>query len=449
MSAIIIIILVIFFGIRLSNMDKLSKNILYFYLGFWGIAIFLSALNLLKFYPVDYSTYLLLLLHLVAFVIGFAVYGISGTQRRIVNVVRLEHQINRFVDNKVFRVLLIVLTLYVLSLFVVYFQKIMLYNNLADIRSQFYDGSEIYGSQFRILNQWLLKPFSIFVTPLFAFLCFKRRDWVCLLLGVFLLVYNSLSAGRFGYVKIAIGFVFVVFCILPRLKKKSRNWIVMLLALVGVYALVMFTTVARLGSFSSASSMSETGSEIMGENAVLSITQPIKGLDYAINNGYVERVGGYQYGELTFTSFEKVINPFFRLIGAGFHISATDLAFKQEEYIDIGYSRKQNALYTSVLWYYLDFGWFGAIIFPFLFGLLIRLSVMQFYKYQTLPLVLLIGYFFQLMLFSLFDFQITSESDLLFIIMFWWWGVLPLFNLQRVPIPIVLYILFALIYTQF
>lgn len=440
----------IILAVRLSQMDHLSKSVLSFYLFIWGLAILLSALNLFHINIVSSNTYVLLFIHVVAFVLGFSIQNSKRVEIRTINHASIDYQINRLVNNKLFRVALIVITLYVISLFWVYFRQIMIYNNLADIRSEFYYGDNMYGEHYRIINQWLLKPFSIIVIPLFAYLCYNRRDKYCLLIGLFLLIYNSLSAGRFGYIKIAIGFVFIVFCLLPYLKKKASNWLVVLLVFAAVYLLVMMVTVARLQSFGSFSSMTETGREIVGENAVIAVTQPINSLDYAINainQNYVDRVGGYQYGGLTLTSLQKIVNPFLRIIDSGFVLSSSKLDFKQEEYIDIGYIRDQNALYTSSLWYYLDLGWIGVILFPFLFGLLIRTTIMRLYKYQSFPSVVMVAYLFQLMIFSLFDYYITGEHDLFFLILLWWLSSVPQVNKQRMATPLVIYLVLAFLYS--
>ena len=194
--------------------------------------------------------------------------------------------------------------------------------------------------------------------------------------------------------------------------------------------------------------MTETGKEIMGENALLSITQPVSGLDYALDHNYLKRVGGYNWGGMTLTSIQRFVNPFFRKLGMGFEVSASKLTFKQEEYIDIGYTRNQNALYTSVLWYFLDFGWLGVFLFPFLFGIGVRKVIKLLYKYQTVVLAILLGFFFQLMLFSVFDYYITGEADLLFVLLLWLTGTATSTKSQRFYIPIIIYCAFALIFTQ-
>ena len=446
---IVIVVGVLIWAFSLSKMDAFSKSIILFYLGFWGVVLFLSSLNILKFNEVHSRTYIMLLLHLLGFVAGYCLVKIPRSKAVAgIDSEYLGTQVDQLVRSKWFRILLILLTLYVLSLFTIYFQKVMTYNSLAELRSEYYDGSDMYGAGYRVLNQWLLKPFSIFATPLFAYLCFTRRDKYCWILGLFLLVYNSLSAGRFGYVKIALGFIYVIVCLIPALKKNFRNWVTIAVIFGGIFLLVMITTVARLDSFGSASSMSETGREIIGENALLSVTQPIAGLDYALDHDYLGRVGGYNWGGMTFTSVQRLVNPFFRKIGLGFNISASNLTFKQEEYIDIGYSRNQNALYTSVLWYYLDFGWIGAILLPLLFGLLIRSAIKSMYRFQSLSLALLLGFFFQLMLFSVFDYYVTGEADLLFIIMLWLLGTTAPNNKQRRVNVVVFYCAFALLFTQ-
>ena len=221
---IVILIGLLIWAVLSSKMDALSKSVIYIYIGFWGIVLFFSSLNLLHFNTIQHRTYYMLLLHLFAFVIGYILVKIPKSHALVgVKSDYLGKQVEHLVNSKWYRILLIILTLYALSLFTIYFQKIMIYNSLADLRAEYYDGSDMYGASYRVLNQWLLKPFSIFATPLFAYLCFTRRDKYCWILGLFLLVYNTLSAGRFGYVKIAIGFLYVIVCLVPSLKKNFKE----------------------------------------------------------------------------------------------------------------------------------------------------------------------------------------------------------------------------------
>ena len=84
--------------------------------------------------------------------------------------------------------------------------------NMSDIRDDYYD-SNIYGSLFSIINGPILATFNLFLIPVFSWMCFKKRNWFTLIQGLYLFGYSSLGGGRFGFVRIGVGLLFVGFCL--------------------------------------------------------------------------------------------------------------------------------------------------------------------------------------------------------------------------------------------
>ena len=109
---IVILIGLLIWAVLSSKMDALSKSVIYIYIGFWGIVLFFSSLNLLHFNTIQHRTYYMLLLHLFAFVIGYILVKIPKSHALVgVKSDYLGKQVEHLVNSKWYRILLIILTL--------------------------------------------------------------------------------------------------------------------------------------------------------------------------------------------------------------------------------------------------------------------------------------------------------------------------------------------------
>lgn len=429
-----------------SRMDFVSKRFLSFYLGFWLVSLFFCMINILNLREISSTTYIIVTIHLMSFVFGFCIVRLKKASSLVLPETNFVETIERLSSNIYFIIFTSILLVYVVSLFVKFWGIIALSNGLAELRADFFDEDmNIYGNSFKPINQWILKPFSYVGTLLFAVLCIHKRNLSCYLLGAFLIIYESLSGGRFGYVRIALIFVFVLFCVFQERNRRKLRWknaFLYLIVAFLLYELIMLVTVARVGDkdFASVKDVQKQGAELMVETVALSLTQPVISFDYALENNYLQRVGGYQLGFLTLTSLQRFVNPFLNKVGLGSEINTKKIDFKQKEYIDIGYERPQNALYTSLLWYYLDLGLIGVVIFPFIIGLIIKKIIQSLYRFKSVALLLILSVVFFYSLFSLFDFWLTSESDLLMLVLLFIAGSAP----KRRSSKIYLYLYFGI-----
>ena len=124
------------------------------------------------------------------------------------------------------------------------------------------------------------------------------------------------------------------------------------------------------------------------------------------------------------SSVEAFAYTLFNKLGIPFDKELNNLVeIKQNTPIDIGSGFSWNALYTVVLYFYLDFGIIGIIILPLLFGLLLKLLINKMYNKKSLSLLMLVYFYFQIIFFSVFDYGFTNAFDFIFVIILYYTGI--------------------------
>lgn len=415
MKQIMIFIIVFFFAfclIYMTNLDKTSRRFLVFFVGYWCIATFLSLNNIGGLCEVSSSTYSLVYIHLISFCLGFNVIRIRNSKFRIISRESIDTSINSLMNNTFFRIILIVSTIYICSLYIQFFQSIFILGSMTEARGEYYGGGgDIYGPLFFILNQFILEPLNIILLPVFAYKLYYKRDWIFWVIALYVIILASLSGGRIGYIRIAAAGLCVLYCIFDSIKSKRKLGLYAIISVVAIYLLLVVTSAARTGSLEFDKESLEIGNEVAKEHLATYSAGPIAALDYSINQDYLNRTGGYKYGRLTLTSLDRMTCMVLRRFGIH-AVDAMDsmMELKQETYISLGDVRF-NALYTAILIYYNDFGIWGVLFIPFLLGLFIRILIKRMYDYNSLPFVILVTWFFYIMIRSVMDFGFYNPSD--------------------------------------
>lgn len=410
--------------IRNYPFDITSRRVLSLYVGLWSISLFFALCEFGGLHRITTDTIFLIYLSIVSFVCGFSLSVSKRYTDKHINYYSLGEIINTFSKLRYFRIVLITLLCYVIGLFVTYIDTVILYGNLVGVRDEYFGGDEagLYGPLYDVINLWLLTPFSIIVIPIFIYKLFYSRDWVCLLSGLFLIIYFSLGGGRFGYIRILLGIVFVIYCLLYNDKKypnkRFKNKIIKVsvsVAIVFVF-LLSIVTAARSQDFEYGDNMLKQGTEEFINSTVVYMGGAIVAFDKCVSENYLDKIDGYQYGKLTMRPLVFLISPLLNKLGAGY-LESADISFKQDEGIQVSsevYSF--NALYTALFWFYLDFGMLGIIIFPFIFGLLLRWAILLMTRRFNMANLVLVSFLFLRIMHFVFDYSFVTFQDLLFFI---------------------------------
>ena len=175
------------------------------------------------------------------------------------------------------------------------------------------------------------------------------------------------------------------------------------------FTLIGAITVSRMSNYIDSNDGIDTKVEATSKAMLSYAVGPISAFDYAVNNNYLERIGGYKYGGLTLAAPELFVYIILNKCGFRYEKSLDSLVcIKQDEYINVGDESYWNALYTSLLFYYLDLGWLGIVLFPFLFGLIIRFLIKKFYCTNSVCIFIILAFVFHGILRAVTDYNFVD-----------------------------------------
>lgn len=418
------IILIASYVVFIKNkpMDRTSKLTLNCVVGIWAIALLLSIIRITGLNEVSDSTYFMTYLGVIAFVIGFCIIRINKERENTFDGKVLLDVIERITKSKFFIIFTGILCFYIYTLLVVFFEAFMAYQTSSSVRADFFSG-DLYGPVFGQINAFVLIPFSIFSTPIFAYMLLYKRNFMCVMLGLFLLGYESLGAGRFGYIRIILAIFFILYILTNSSghNKKNFNRLFIVIGLSGVLLLTL-TTKMRTTSIGYDNYMDKQSAiEKTLEHVVIYTAAPITAFDYSISHNYNDRIGGYQMGNLTMSGVKAMINLFTSRIGYNLSTKSLENLVDIKQYDPIAVSedlQNYNALYTANLYFYNDLGILGIIIFPLLFGMLLRMLIKQMYKTKSYFMVAVVSWGLYIAFFSIVDFWLISPYTILSLIVF-------------------------------
>ena len=387
---------------------------MFLFVSYWGVALTISSIGVPGLNTPSLFSLSMLLLSVVMFTLGFLLFKKRKYEFKPSSG-DLHLLFTKIHNSKFFILLVVIATVISIVLFAIMRVVLAQVGDLGEIRTMFYDGS-LFGGAIGWVMTFFLTPIHYICIPLFGYGLFFKRDWKTIIISVFLLSYVSLSGGRFGYLRIAAGVLFVLFCMFNEIKLKRKQWMILIISLVGLVYFMALVSNARSvydGSFF--------------ENTFYSFLHylcgPMSAFDYAINNDYVRQMGGYTLGRLTFSSIDDLLYLFMRVLGFRIYNPMPALIeLKQDTQIVIG-DTTWNALYTAVLYYWLDGGIIGCVLFPFLIGIGFRYLVRVFYYYRTWPFLVILALFFQVNMHSVSDFEFSSPFNLILVIILFRMGM--------------------------
>ena len=406
--------------IKARGTTRLERNFIIIYLCLWSAVLMGTTFRPYDLYlPSDYA-YLLLIIHVATFTIGFCTLkGVHGCKRN--NKRLLKQQINVIGSNWIFIILVLLATGiagYYYSIFLVA-QKAA--SSLGEIRAEFFDNN-LYGPLYDYINGLFLVPMQIICFPLAIYYALYNKKWICIPMLIFLYCSNSLGGGRFGYIKIFYSLVFVVVC----LKKLSfKNASIIGAASICLFVLLSWITAGRseLKNEETFISRIESGIDTTLKHITTYACGACVAFDYALEDDYVNQIGGYGCGGITGSSVVQIAYIILNKVGLPFEQPIAKLTeLKQDSWISTGPDTEFNALYTSVLFYYTDFGIIGVLIIPLLLGMFCRYILIQFQARRNIWLLCLSNFIFIEALFSITDFQLTQYSYLVSTIALYWLG---------------------------
>lgn len=401
-------------------MDISSKTVLFIFVTLWFLALIMAVNGVSRLYDISDYSFFLLVLSVCSFFLGFNFVRINSREYIDFSDLKFKYQIECILNNRIFQMLIIVLFVYMLYLYSIFSAFKAAVENLGELRDAYFS-NELFGREGLIIGYFFKTPMIYMLCPLFAYCCIYKRNWLFVLMAVILYIESSLSGGRFGYLRcfvLPLLFVGLVFrSKITKLMKVLTYFIPVVLAFL---AAITAVTAMRMGDMDLDKETMIEAWETTSEHLISYFAGPSVAFDRSIDLNYVDRIGGYSLGLQSFSFLENLVNVLMEQIGFYYESPLTSLSeLKQSTRIYIGHGMLWNALYTWNLMFYTDLGLVGIIIFPFLFGLVTRLLIRQFYKKRNLMAFWILYILFSQIAFSPIDYQLANMGIIFSLIYFY------------------------------
>lgn len=415
--------------------DRVSKYLIFIYSSYWCLSLFICFINPYQFYPVSYETYILLLLHIILFVVGFLLVNNVSDKK----ISRSNLNILNILYNKFFIVLFLVCLLFVLFVFVKQ-QSLLAFYSLTDVRGDFVELALGKNGVAFLMYTIVASAMYHFSLCCVMYLLFFDRKWGLIIpLFLYVLLFSLLGGGRAQIMNIAyymLGMWILSDRIVSLQQRKVANFkmpysLKIMAPLILFFGIVVmsFMTAMRSGNYNDFSVEAFwDGLNILGLTFVEYSIGPIVAFDEAISSDiYLNQSGGYWYGRATFAGFDYLFYMFGRIVGLYFD-SAYDntTSLLQHESVMVAPDRGWNYAYTSCMYYYYDFGYIGVLMFPFVLGIIVRKLIRKFYMFCNIYSIAMMIFVTFCLYMSVFSGYLHKNLTIPYMIM-----LLILFNLNK------------------
>lgn len=398
--------------IKNSRKSIFSKRMLYVITSYWMLSLFVSSFNPYNMYPVSNSTYFWMVANVSFFLLGF----LSYKNHKTTNYYDETIHIDELFKNKLFLAFLIVCIVF--TLYIYHEQNAVIFAyNIGYLRENFAELMFEGKPMLSFIYMTVLKAGFEFSLFLALYLLIYKRDFHKIIpLLLFLVPFIFLSGGRTRAMMIAFYFVFLlvgnklynrVADTNSVLTFKLKHIIGTVIALLLIFLLFSYTSMLRIG-------YTELSLEALKEGVDKSLLQmcsysvgPFRAFDIAIEKDYLNIVGGLKYGQATLGGLESFLE---RIIRHAFglqipNVNDSTLVYLQDTEITVGANEVTyfNFAYTNAIYHYFDFGYFGIVIWPLIFGRFFSKYTIIAESNPYIPSLALLAFCFEMAIYSVFS----------------------------------------------
>lgn len=416
MPLLIVLLLIVFLIFNSKkNKNVISKRVVYIYL-LWSFGIlFMSSLNPYELYEVSFKTYILWILCIA--IISTTIIIFSNTKNRNIINISSENFVNAIKKSKVLLVINIII-LILLAYFLARYNRILANASIEDIRNIRFEKLFSTGYEYIIFTYIIQPTLKVIMMLTAVSIIYKERKNINVYLGLINIILNTMI----GYGRMCI-FEFILFLLFAFLsqkeikKPKIKNILLVIIALILFAVMSTIITTIRIVGIEGLSidALKEYGINNQISQLIVYFIGGFRTLDLFINNKIIS-INDYMFGRLTFAGFEDLIGNFTGVLGINFMPINNIIGNYTQRYILIGNNQYFNAFYTSLFNFYGDFGVVGVIIFSFLSGMLIKYSINNYTKKNTLNSLLLFIYTLSMLLCSIYRFNYQLGQYLIILI---------------------------------
>lgn len=383
--------------------DRLSRITLSMFVTYWFVSLFMSSFDINGLRHVSFGTYLLLVASVFCFILGCSKTSLPSTIRYNINRGSITHSVENVFNSKIVILLALGFTIY-LSFFFKIALMVSAISGKAAMQGDMSD--QVFGRGIHLtIYQLVLMPFFHFALSLISLKLYNfkiKNIPIITALVIYLTMFTIVSGSKTFLIVILLYLFIANICIYEKFPK-----VYILYGVLGISAALYGISI--IDSFRDYGTIEYNGNfKESIENSLNLVsnytTLPISMFDYAIDNDYLSMFGGWQFGRASFAGIDLYISLFLNKV-LGFNvISSNDhiINYLQNTWIPISSMYDSNYAYTGMLYQYLDLGYLGLFIIPFLFGIIYRRIVILYYKYQNIVAFLLLGLAFFMMMHSVF-----------------------------------------------
>lgn len=429
---VLIILLTFILGLLLCSIDKniLVRKVSFLFFLIWLFLLVLSVSNPYNLNPVSPQTYLYICTFVIMVLLGINIPTTKTTQQSIsYNTKSLAF--NHLATNK-----WVLVVVCIADIFLIYFSfqlrdlletmSALDYRNTGGLQNDLFGGDSVIG----LTYTFLVTPMTFFSNIFLAYLIlFNRKAFLPIILyALFIVLRSYLEGQRSGLVDVFIFIAFFIVCYhfflsdktsrkIAR-KKMIKNIFFIGIISVAAFSLLSFMTNQRLHNENEFSKASVTdGINDTFNHIIVYSVGPFRAFDYAIENHYVDRLGGHSYGRSTLGFIDYSLQLVSNNLGMNYS-TANSRIYKllQDNWISIPHDF--NFAYTAVFNFYMDFGFLGVLVLPFIFGCIMRKFLLKFSSSYNPITLLAVAYIFYVLVNSYFTWRMYEMSAMVTIIWF-------------------------------
>ncbi len=420
------LVTILFFIAKHTIHDRLSKTVMYLFLLWWGIWLIISTLNVYQLFTVPMTIYLLLILGLFVFLIGYlTAYNKKRDQR---HTSLIAHHL--VIDKNLLLNIILTLVFLIISFYFVRYLRLRSVLPTDELRMIRFSVGALFTTTRRLLFfNFFIEGFVFFLYPVIAYLLMTKKyaTYTFVLSVLSVLFYASIGSGRLPIVYLMISVILAFFMSQWRDEKDSietPNYhkkvvkaslfsLIFIIPALIIYA--AYITSVRLGFSGLSIEGLIVGANELIKQFIIYFTGPFRALNYGIEN-YAPEIGPL-YGQATIAALNELLHATFHLLGAEIrNINYLIGDYLQNRAILVGDNVFMNYSFTYLMIFYFDFGVFGVILFSFMFGFFSRKVIFLFDDTKSLPSFILLNLMFLSMIISIFNWLIQSPSVMIAII---------------------------------
>ncbi len=409
--------------------DFVSKFAMYFYILYFLGSLLISSFNPNGFYPVSIFTYVVFLVGSMSFIFGFLSYKIKR-KSKYVNIESLSKSVDKVCRNKILLLCLIAFVVFCYP-YVIKALALAAVQGGAEMDNKdelIFGGGNLVTI---VYNAGMAVASVVAMVVLAASLILpnKKEKMIMILITILLqLFYVALSGGRSTLFSVILSLVFVYICFHANDRKISLSrkqffsfGVVFVFVFIGMTAISNYR---KSGELNIDQNERKEAFETMGLTFLNYTVVPLNLLDISFKENYVEKLNGYRYGRATFSGVDLLIQMVVKRFGVDYETDFYIVHYLQDNRKLCANNRDYNYAYSMFFFNYMDFGIFGVILIPFLFGRSFRYVIYRFYINPTFSRMLMVVLFFKMVFLSHFTSPFIRPWDMfLMIILFVWSGL--------------------------